>query len=186
MGRAFVALKRGRGQGGFAGASPQWAATAEPTQPPASFQCNPEGRGGGGDKWRLGGRASWERLGRFSALLARARPMRVLPRRSRLEKQPNRFQHMPFPFNQWFLRTNSVLHGKPLRGFSPLDSSEAAGSCQSKQRLVKTTTLGRKHESGPQIPNYRSLALNLRWPLLDFMGSGSFPSNSRIGPVFTR
>jgi len=66
---------------------PSWAVTAEPTKPPASFQCNPEG---------------WKRLGRFSALLARARPLRVLPLRSRLEKRPNRFQQMPFPFNQWF------------------------------------------------------------------------------------
>jgi hypothetical protein len=28
--------------------------------------------------------------------------LRVLPLRSRLEKRPNRFQQMPFPFNQWF------------------------------------------------------------------------------------
>ena len=43
MGVAFVALKRGRGQGGFEGASPQRAVTENPTQPPASFQCNPQG-----------------------------------------------------------------------------------------------------------------------------------------------
>ena len=97
MGRAFVALKRGRGQGGDAGASPKRAVTKEPTPPTASFQCNPEG---------------WKRLGRFSALLARARPLRVLPLRSRLEKRPNRFQQMPFPFNQWFLRRHD--------GMSPL------------------------------------------------------------------
>ena len=42
MGVAFVALKRGRGQGGFEGASPQWAVTEKPTRPPAPFQCNPE------------------------------------------------------------------------------------------------------------------------------------------------
>ena len=88
MGEAFVALKRGRGQGGFEGASPQRAATENPTQPPASFQCNPEG---------------WMRLGRLSALLARARPLRVLPLHSRLEIRPNRFQQRPLPFNQWFL-----------------------------------------------------------------------------------
>ena len=43
MGVAFVALKRGRGQGGFEGASPQRAVTEKPTQPPAPFQCNPQG-----------------------------------------------------------------------------------------------------------------------------------------------
>ena len=46
MGAAFVALKRGRGQGGFEGASPQRAVTEKPTQPPAPFQCNPEGNKG--------------------------------------------------------------------------------------------------------------------------------------------
>src|ERR1700689_3994998 len=61
MGVAFVALKRGRGQGGFEGASPQRAVTENPTQPPASFQCNPEG---------------CKCLGRLAALLARARPPR--------------------------------------------------------------------------------------------------------------
>ena len=65
-------------------------------------------RGGGGDKWRLGGRASWERLGRFSALLPRARPLRVLPLRLRLEIRPNLFQQMPFPFNQWFHRAPTL------------------------------------------------------------------------------
>jgi len=58
MGAAFVALKRGRGQGGFEGASPQWAVTEKPTQPPAPFQCNPEGSKG---------------LGRLSALLAKVK-----------------------------------------------------------------------------------------------------------------
>jgi hypothetical protein len=43
----------------------------------------------------------WKPLGRLSALLARARPLRVLPLRSRLEIRPNGFQQMPFPFNQW-------------------------------------------------------------------------------------
>ena len=40
-----VAFKIGRGQGGFAGESPHGALTANPTQPPAYFQCNPEGCG---------------------------------------------------------------------------------------------------------------------------------------------
>ena len=40
-----VAFKIGRGQGGFAGASPLRAVTAKPTQPPAYFQCNPKGCG---------------------------------------------------------------------------------------------------------------------------------------------
>ena len=87
---------------------PSWAVTAAPTQPPASFQCNPSGRGGGRGKWCIGGRASWKRLGRLSALLARARPLRVLPLRSRLEIRPNRFQQMPLPFNQWFLRERNA------------------------------------------------------------------------------
>jgi len=42
---ASVAFKIGRGQGGFAGASPSRAVTANPTQPPAYFQCNPKGCG---------------------------------------------------------------------------------------------------------------------------------------------
>ena len=37
---------------------PPWAVTAAPTQPPASFQCNPKG---------------WNRLGRLSALLAKGK-----------------------------------------------------------------------------------------------------------------
>ena len=32
----------GRGQGGFAGASPQWAVTAKPTQPSAGYLRNPK------------------------------------------------------------------------------------------------------------------------------------------------
>jgi hypothetical protein len=58
MGAAFAALKRGRlarppttadplrllgGQGGFEGASPQWAITEKPTQARAPFECNPKG-----------------------------------------------------------------------------------------------------------------------------------------------
>src|SRR5580658_4247905 len=58
MGVAFVALKRGRGQGGCEGASPQRAVTEQPTQPPAPFQCNPKG---------------CKPLGRLSALLAEVR-----------------------------------------------------------------------------------------------------------------
>jgi len=56
MGVAFVELKRGRGQGGFEGASPQRAVTEKPTQPPAPFQFNPPG---------------CKLLGRLSALLAK-------------------------------------------------------------------------------------------------------------------
>ena len=58
MGIASVALKKGRGQGGSEGASPQWAVTEEPTPPPAFFQCNPAGRKG---------------LGRLAALLTKAK-----------------------------------------------------------------------------------------------------------------
>ena len=56
MGVAFVELKRGRGQGGFEGASPQRAVTEKPTQPPAPFEFNPPG---------------CKLLGRLSALLAK-------------------------------------------------------------------------------------------------------------------
>ena len=58
MGIASVALKKGRGQGGSEGASPQWAVTEEPTRPPAFFQCNPAGHEG---------------LGRLAALLTKAK-----------------------------------------------------------------------------------------------------------------
>jgi len=58
MGVAFVALKRGRGQGGFEGASPYGAVTEKPTQPSAPFECNPPGCKG---------------LGRLSALLAKGK-----------------------------------------------------------------------------------------------------------------
>ena len=92
MGAAFVALKSGREQGGFEGASPQRAVNENPTQLPASFQCNPSG---------------CKCLGRLSALLARARPLRVLPLRSRLEIRPKHLQQRPPSFNQWF----------PNRGF---------------------------------------------------------------------
>ena len=94
MGVAFVALKKGRGQGGFEGASPHGAVTEKPTQPPAFFQCNPTG---------------CKCLGRLSALLARARPLRVLPLRSRLEIRPKHLQQRLPPFIQWFLSLLAYL-----------------------------------------------------------------------------
>src|SRR5439155_5554966 len=94
----FIAFKTGRGRGGFAGASPQRAATANPTKHTGLFSMQPFGL--------------WHFF-HFSALLARTRSLRILPLRSRLEKWKNCQQQIPWDLisgslaaQSWFVIPN--------------------------------------------------------------------------------